>query len=124
MTSVEPYDSGAACCLRMSRGLIYQTDVDMENAWYPYQISNIHEMHSYESGGLMVWAEIALGGRTDLRIFSGGRVTTVCYRDYILDKYVRPFLAVMGPNVILMDDLTPGFIRLASSACSLKHFLS
>ncbi|GFW25153.1 uncharacterized protein TNCV_2262111 [Trichonephila clavipes] len=57
-----------------------------------------------ESGGILVWAGISLGGHTDLHVFHGGTVTGLRYRDEILDPYVRPYAAAIGNDFILMDD--------------------
>lgn len=69
-----------------------------------YQASKVHEGQSYGGGGLVVWAEIALRGCTDLSNLTGSTLTAVRYRHDIPDQYVRPFLAVLGPDAIFMDD--------------------
>ncbi|GBM85168.1 hypothetical protein AVEN_226227-1 [Araneus ventricosus] len=49
-------------------------------------------------------------------MFAGGSVTAVRYRDKILHPLVRPFIAVMGSDVIFMDDNTrPHRARLVRS---------
>ncbi|GFU10161.1 transposable element Tcb2 transposase [Trichonephila clavipes] len=52
----------------------------------------------------MVWAGISLGGHTDLRVFQGGTLTGVRYRDEILDAYVHPDFGAIGNDFILIDD--------------------
>ncbi|GFW22191.1 transposable element Tc3 transposase [Trichonephila clavipes] len=69
-----------------------------------YHQSNTFERHSYRGGGILVWAEISLGGHTDLHVFHGGTVTGLRYRDEILDQYVRPYAAAIANDFILMDD--------------------
>ncbi|GFW70613.1 DDB1- and CUL4-associated factor 13 [Trichonephila clavipes] len=69
-----------------------------------YHQSNTVERHSYRGGGILVWTGISLGGHTDLRVFHGGTVTGLRYRDEILDPYVRPYAAAIGNDFILMDD--------------------
>ncbi|GFU44527.1 transposable element Tcb2 transposase [Trichonephila clavipes] len=72
-----------------------------------YHQSNTVERHSYRGGGILVWAGISLGGHTDLRVFHGGTVTGLRYRDEILDPYVRPYAAAIGNDFILMDNNAP-----------------
>ncbi|GFU72048.1 transposable element Tc3 transposase [Trichonephila clavipes] len=69
-----------------------------------YHQSNTVERHSYRGGGILVWAGISLGDHTDLHVFHGGTVTSLRYRDEILDPYVRPYAAAIGNDFILMDD--------------------
>ena len=64
----------------------------------------ISEHDRYGGGSIMVWAGISRGGRTDLHIVMRGMMTGVCYRDEILDVYVRPYAGTIGPQFILMDD--------------------
>ncbi|GFX53683.1 transposable element Tcb1 transposase [Trichonephila clavipes] len=42
--------------------------------------------------------------RTDLLIFKRGSVTTVRYRDEVLETIVRLYSAAVGPTFVLMDD--------------------
>ena len=51
----------------------------------------------------MVWAEISLGGHTDLYVLQG-RNLAVRYRNEILDAYVWPYETAIGNDFILMDD--------------------
>ncbi|GBN36404.1 hypothetical protein AVEN_189186-1 [Araneus ventricosus] len=69
-----------------------------------YRASNIVERDHYRGGGLLVWAGIAPNGRTDLYVFAGGSVTAFRYQDEILHPFVRPFIAAMGTDTIIMDD--------------------
>ena len=52
----------------------------------------------------MVWGGISRGGRTDPHIVIKGMTTGLCYRDDILDVYVRPYAGAIGPQFVLMDD--------------------
>ncbi|GBM03981.1 Transposable element Tcb1 transposase [Araneus ventricosus] len=69
-----------------------------------YRAPNIVTKDHNRVGGLLVWAWIATNGRTDLYVFAGGSVTAVRYRDDIQHPLVRPFIAIMGTDAILMDD--------------------
>ncbi|GFX97015.1 transposable element Tcb2 transposase [Trichonephila clavipes] len=68
-----------------------------------YHQSNNVERHSYQGGGIMVWAGISHGGHTYLHVFQGGTLTGVRYRDEILDPYVHPHAEAIGNDFILMD---------------------
>lgn len=58
----------------------------------------------FGGGGLMVWAGISLGWRTDLHVFNG-RVTGQRYRDEIVYEYVAHSRDFFGPeNFIFLDD--------------------
>ncbi|GBN62014.1 hypothetical protein AVEN_171292-1 [Araneus ventricosus] len=70
-----------------------------------YLPSNVREIDHYGGGGLMVWADIMLDGRTPLHVFERGTVIGVRYRDEILQPYVRLFRGEVGPEFILMDDI-------------------
>ncbi|GFU76790.1 transposable element Tcb2 transposase [Trichonephila clavipes] len=50
-----------------------------------YLSSNVHEIDNYGGGGLKVWADIMLDGRTPLHIFESCSVTSVRYRNEILE---------------------------------------
>ena len=52
----------------------------------------------------MVWAGISRGGRTDPHIVIKGMMTCLCYRNDILDVYVRLYAGAIGHQFILMDD--------------------
>ncbi|GBM40500.1 hypothetical protein AVEN_28653-1 [Araneus ventricosus] len=69
-----------------------------------YRVRNIVERDHYRGGRLLVWAGIAMSGRTNLYVFAGCSVTAVRYRDEILHPLVRPFIATMGTDTIFMDD--------------------
>ncbi|KFM62473.1 Transposable element Tcb2 transposase, partial [Stegodyphus mimosarum] len=70
-----------------------------------YNQSHIVERHSYRGGGIMVWTRMSLVGHTDLDVFYGGTLTSVRYREKILNQYVHPYVAVIGPGFLLMDDI-------------------
>ena len=46
----------------------------------------------------MVWAGISRGGRTDPHIVIKGMITSLCYRDDMLDVYVRQYAGVIGTS--------------------------
>ncbi|GBN07155.1 hypothetical protein AVEN_149613-1 [Araneus ventricosus] len=62
------------------------------------------ERHSYRGSGIMVWAEISLGGDTNVLVFHGGTLTFVRYRDEMLDPHVCPYAGAIGNDFILIDD--------------------
>ncbi|GFV33021.1 transposable element Tcb1 transposase [Trichonephila clavipes] len=68
------------------------------------QPQNITKHHAFRGGSIMVWTGIKLGYRTDLHIFKRRSVTTVRYRDEVLDSIVRLYTAAVGPIFVLMDD--------------------
>ena len=53
---------------------------------------------------VMVWGGISFHGVTDLFVIQNGALTSVCYKDEILDIYVLPFAEAVGDNFVLMDD--------------------
>ncbi|GFT96337.1 uncharacterized protein TNCV_2081911 [Trichonephila clavipes] len=60
--------------------------------------------HQRTSRIIMVWAGISLEYRTDLHIFKRGSVTTVRYRDEVLEPLVRLYAAAVGPTFVSMND--------------------
>ena len=62
------------------------------------------EHDRYGEGSIIVWAGISRGGRTDPHIVIKGMVIGLCYRDDILDVYVRPYASAIGPQFIIMDN--------------------
>ncbi|GFV74704.1 transposable element Tcb2 transposase [Trichonephila clavipes] len=70
-----------------------------------YLHSNTIERYSYRGGGIMVWARIPLGGRTDLQVFHGGTLSGVRYRDEILEPHVRLYAGAIDSVFILRDDV-------------------
>ena len=46
----------------------------------------------------MVWADISRGGRTDPHIVIKDMMTGLCFRDDILEVYVRPYTGAVGPS--------------------------
>ncbi|GFU90990.1 transposable element Tcb2 transposase [Trichonephila clavipes] len=56
-----------------------------------FELRNITERHYFPSSGVMVWAGIMMGGRTDLHFLDMGSVTAQRYRDEVLEHYVRLF---------------------------------
>ncbi|KFM64736.1 Transposable element Tcb2 transposase, partial [Stegodyphus mimosarum] len=69
-----------------------------------YLRSNVREINNYGGGGVMIWAGIMLEGRTPLHVFDRGSVTSVRYRDDVLEPYVGLFRGAVGPEFILQDD--------------------
>ena len=45
----------------------------------------------------MNWADISRGGRTDPHVVIKDMMTGLCYRDDILEVYVRPMLVQSDP---------------------------
>ncbi|GBN21448.1 hypothetical protein AVEN_149332-1 [Araneus ventricosus] len=66
-----------------------------------YRAPNTVERCHYRGGRLLVWTEIATN---DIYVFAGGSVTSVRYREEILNHLVRPFIAAMGTDAIFMND--------------------
>ncbi|GFW61341.1 transposable element Tcb2 transposase [Trichonephila clavipes] len=69
--------------------------------------SNIIERDRYGGRGVLVWAGIMLGSRTDLHIFDAGSVNGTSYCNEILLPYVRLFRGAMGLQFLFMDDNAP-----------------
>ena len=67
----------------------------------------------------MIWAGISRGGRTDPDIVLKDMMTGLCYRDDILEVYVRPYAGAIGPSPSLwtttLDLIVPGWLRSTSS---------
>ena len=68
-----------------------------------YENSNIQETEAFGGGSVMVWAGIAIGGRTEL-VLINGTLTSQRYVDEILRPHVLPFLGAIGPAAIFQDD--------------------
>ena len=62
------------------------------------------EHDPYGEGSIMVWGGISRGGRTYPHIVIKGMTTGLCYRDDILDVYVRQYAGAIGPQFVLKDD--------------------
>ena len=45
-----------------------------------------------------------MAGKTDLHVFRKGWLTSVHYRDEILDVHIRPYDGVFGDYFLFMDD--------------------
>ncbi|GFV93734.1 transposable element Tcb1 transposase [Trichonephila clavipes] len=58
----------------------------------------------HRTSRIMVGAGISLGYRSELHIFKRGSVTTVRYRDEVLEPIVRLYAAAVGLTFVLMDD--------------------
>ena len=71
-----------------------------------YANCNIVEVDRYGGGSVMVWAGIALYGRTDnhMYVFPRGGITAVRYRDEVLEPIVRPYAGAIGDTFMLMQD--------------------
>ena len=59
--------------------------------WEKCQDANISEHDRCRGGSITVWAGISRGGRPYPHIVMRGLVTGGCYKDEILDIYVRPY---------------------------------
>ena len=64
----------------------------------------VRERSQYHGGGLMVWAGISIGGRTELHIIRNGSLTALRYRDEILQPLVRLYAGAIGDSFLFMDD--------------------
>lgn len=64
----------------------------------------VAEHDRFGGGSVLVWGGISYDGATDLYTINNGSLTSVRYRDEILDGIVRPFAGAVGPGFILMDD--------------------
>ena len=84
-----------------------------------FQDANMSEHDPYGEGSIMVWVGIGRGGRTDPHIVINGMTTGLCYRDDILDVYVRPYAGATRPSSSLwtttLDLIVPGWFRSTSS---------
>ena len=60
----------------------------------------------------MVWADISRGGRADPQIVIKDMMTGLCYRDAILNAYVRQYAGVIGTSSSLWT-ITLDFILSA-----------
>ena len=84
-----------------------------------FQDANMSEHDRYGGGSIMVWAGISRGGRTDPHIVIKGMMTGLCYRDDMLDVYVRPYAVVIGTSSSLwtttLDSIVSGWLRSTSS---------
>ncbi|KFM72497.1 Transposable element Tcb1 transposase, partial [Stegodyphus mimosarum] len=68
-----------------------------------YHQENITERHHYGGAGVLVWAGIILGSRTDLHVQLGTMISQI-YRDVILKQNVRLLRGAMGAQFVFMDD--------------------
>lgn len=76
----------------------------------------VRERSHYRRGGLMVWAGISIGGRTDLHIIRNGNLTAQRYADEILRPHVVPYAAAIGDSFLLMhDNARPHTARLVEN---------
>ena len=72
----------------------------------------------YGGGSIMVWADISRGGRADPQIVIKDLKTGLCYRDAIMNVYVRQYAGVIGTSSSLwtttLDLIVPGWLRSTS----------
>ena len=61
-----------------------------------FQDANMSEHDRYRGGSIMIWAGMSRDGRTYPHIVLKGIMTSLCYRDDMLDVYVRPYAGVIG----------------------------
>ena len=84
-----------------------------------FQDANTAEHDRYGGGSIMVWAGVSRGGRTYSHIVVNGMMTGLCYRDDILEAYVRPYAGAIGPSSSLwtttLDLIVPGWLRCTSN---------
>ena len=84
-----------------------------------FQDANMSERDRYGGGSIVVWAGISRGGRTDPHFVIKGMVIGLCYRDDILDVYVRQYAGAIGTSSSLctttLDLIVPEWLRSASS---------
>ena len=84
-----------------------------------FQDANMIEHDRHEGSSIMVWSGISRGGRTYPHIVIKGMMTGLCYRDDILDVYVRPYAGAIGPISSLwtttFEFIVPGLLRSTSS---------
>lgn len=103
-TQLDPTTAGSITFYRWIP-VSFQTDTKtllickIPRTWY--QASKIQKLQTYRGSSLMVWADIAVGGHIDLRIFPHCTVISVQYKDDILPQYVRTRLAAMGSSSVL-----------------------
>ena len=87
----------------------------MENTWRRFQDANMSEHDRYGGASIIVWAGTSRGGRTDPHIVIKGMLTGLCYKDDILDGYVRPYAGAIGPSssswTTTLDLVVPGWLR-------------
>ncbi|GFY19834.1 transposable element Tcb2 transposase [Trichonephila clavipes] len=70
-----------------------------------YHQENTIERHRYGGAGWLVWGGIILGSRTDMHVQSV-TITSLIYRDAILEQHVRLFRGAMGAEFLFMGDNT------------------
>ena len=84
-----------------------------------FQDANMSEHDRYGGGSIMVLAGISRGGRTDPHNVIKDMMTGLCYRDDILEVYVRPYAGAIGPSSFLwtttLDLILPWWLRSTSS---------
>lgn len=65
--------------------------------------AHIQPIYKFGGGGVMVWAGVALGFRTELHCFDD-TLTGQIYRDEIITPYVTGARDRIGPNFVFLDD--------------------
>ena len=84
-----------------------------------FQDTNMSEHDRYGGGSIVVWAGISRGGRTYPHIVIKGMMTSLCYRDDILEVYIRPYAGAIGLSSSLwtttLDLISPGWLRSTPS---------
>jgi transposase len=76
----------------------------------------VRERSHYGGGGVLIWAGISIGGRTDLYVLRNGSLTGLRYRDEILRPIVMPYAVAVGDSFLFMDDnARPHRARLVDS---------
>ena len=80
----------------MSKGTVLTLQIDVlecgEDAGSDFKMPICLNMApGYGGGSIIVWTGISRGGSTDPHIGKMGMMTGLCYRDDILDVYVRSY---------------------------------
>ncbi|GFV01994.1 transposable element Tcb2 transposase [Trichonephila clavipes] len=76
----------------------------------------------FGGGGVLVYGNISIDGRTDLYIIRDGLLTARRYSDEILRPIVVPYAAAIGDDFILMDDnCRPHRVNLVEDFLSRKE---
>ncbi|KAG2470935.1 TC1A transposase, partial [Polypterus senegalus] len=69
-----------------------------------YAACNVVQHDRFGGRSVMVWGGISMEGRTDIYCVGNGALTTIRYRDEILEPTVRPYAGAVGPGFLLMHD--------------------
>ncbi|GBL75404.1 hypothetical protein AVEN_194596-1 [Araneus ventricosus] len=87
-------------CLQSGRNRLFV----WREPWSHYYPNHTHERDRFGGSIVSMWVDISLDGHTVLYIVPKGAVNPQLYRDYILDRIVRPCARPVGDFFILQDD--------------------